>query len=117
MTFPVKSLEENASTLSLAYSTAALVTWGPLWKTWNEYKLPTWQINAFGENVPLVNRSSGYYATPLTKVKLATNNLDRQPNSTITLTTSGTYEKSNCTIALKVHCQFAYIAPKNWLGW
>ena len=105
MTFPVKILKQNASTSSLTYSTAA--------SYYSRCSMKKLEMNINFQNQGLWWKcSSGKYIKwllcyPLTQVKLAINNLDRQPNSTIILTTSDTYEKSNCTIALKVHCQFA----------
>ena len=40
-------------------------------------------INVFGESIPLITTTSGHYAIPLTSVKQAISNIDRENNSAI----------------------------------
>ena len=52
-------------------------------------------INAFGENIPLIITTSLHYTITLTSAKQAINNIDRENNSAITLTTNNINEQSN----------------------
>ena len=86
-------LEENASTSNLMYSKATShYSRSSMKNTKMKINFQNDTINIFGENIPLVTTSGGHNATSLTQAKLAINNLDRQLNSTIILTTSDTYE-------------------------
>ena len=65
-------------------------------------------ISAFGKSIPLVTTSSGHYAIPLTPAKQVINNIERESDSSITLTLTNVNEKSNQAIALKLHRQFVH---------
>ena len=77
------------------------------WKK-QKWKFQNDTINAFWENIPLITTTSGHYAIPVTSAKQAISNIDRENNSAITLTINNINGKSNQTIALKLHQQFAH---------
>ena len=63
-------------------------------------------ITIFNKNTPLITTHSGHCAVPIARAKQLINNLDREPNMTITLTLLDS--RDNHSIALKLQRQFAH---------
>ena len=60
-----------------------LFSWSSMKKMEVKINFQNDTINAFGESIPLITTTSGHYAIPLTSVKQAISNIDRENNSAI----------------------------------